>query len=396
MLRCRNGETVAIRVAIMGQGLVASHYVAGLYRLKRGEIEPYGVPLAKYKLPYTWKDQEVVLVYDVDERKVGKSLKEVVRYELSEYSKEVPVPDDVPEVEVRKGILLASAKGLPFPVSGLDEVMDPLEAVEKIADDLVEHDVDVVINLISTEPSEEIGKPEKVEEWIKEKRASAGQGYAYATYLAAKKSGKPIAFVNVIPTPLANDPAFETLFKEVGLILGDDGATGATPLTADLLEHLAERNRFVRYIVQFNIGGNTDFLVLTIPERNLMKEKTKSSIVEDILGYDAPHYIKPTGYVESIGDRKFVSLDIEWITFNGLVDEIIVNMRINDSPALAGLLVDLVRLSKIALEKGFRGTVYQINAFYMKNPGPKEAKNMARIRAYYELINWLKQIGALQ
>ncbi len=387
---------MTIRVAIMGQGLVASHYVAGLYRLKKGEIEPYGVPLAKYKLPYGWKEQEVVLVYDVDNRKVGKSLKEVVRSELSEYSKEIPVPEEIPDITVKRGVLLGSAKGLPFPVSGLDDTMNPLEAVEQIAEDLAKHDVDVVINLISTEPSEEIGKPEKVEEWIKKKKASAGQGYAYAAYLASKKSGKPIAFVNVIPTPLANDPAFEQLYKEVGIILGDDGATGATPLTADLLEHLAERNRFVRYIVQFNIGGNTDFLVLTIPERNLMKEKTKSSIVEDILGYDAPHYIKPTGYVEAIGDRKFVSLDIEWVTFNGLIDEIIVNMRINDSPALAGLLVDLVRLSKIALEKGYRGTVYEINAFYMKNPGPKNAKNMARIRAYYELLRWLKENGALE
>jgi myo-inositol-1-phosphate synthase len=205
-----------------------------------------------------------------------------------------------------------------------------------------------------------------------------------------------MAFVNMIPTPLANDPVFVKLYEEANsLILGDDGATGATPLTADLLEHLAERNRKVRFIVQFNIGGNTDFLALTIPERNLMKEKTKSSIVEDILGYDVPHYIKPTGYVETIGDRKFVAMDIEWITFNGLIDELIVNMRINDSPALAGLAVDLGRLAKAALDKGIKGTFYEVNAFYMKNPGPKEAKNKARIKAYYDMLEKLKELGIL-
>jgi myo-inositol-1-phosphate synthase len=387
---------MTIRVAIFGQGLVAAHYVAGLYRLKKKEMEPYGVPLAKYKLPYDWNDQEVVLSYDVDTRKVGKSLKEVVKAALEGV---VPVPEEVPDVKVRTGVLANSGQGLDkmFPVKGRDEEKSLEEAVKEIADELAEANVDVVLNLIPTEPAQELGSKEAIEKAIKEGKASAAQAYAYATYLAAKKMGKPVAFVNLIPTPLANDPGFVALYEEANsLLLGDDGATGATPLTADLLEHLAERNRKVRYIVQFNIGGNTDFLALTIPERNLMKEKTKSSIVEDILGYDVPHYIKPTGYVEPIGDRKFVAMDIEWITFNGLIDELIVNLRINDSPALAGLAVDLVRLAKAAMDKGVKGTFYEVNAFYMKNPGPKEARNKARIKAYYDMLEKLKQLGILQ
>ncbi len=385
-----------IRVAMFGQGLVAAHYVAGLYRLKRGEMEPYGVPLAKYKLPYTWEHQEVVLSYDVDQRKIGKSLKEVVKSALEGV---VTVPEDVPDIPIREGVLANSAQGLDkmFPVRGRDQEKGLKDAIEEIANELSEVNVDVVLNLISTEPANSFEDVDLLKKAIDNGKVSAAQAYAYATYLASKKMGKPVAFVNLIPTPLANDPAFVKLYEDANsLVLGDDGATGATPLTADVLEHLAERNRKVKYIVQFNIGGNTDFLALTIPERNLMKEKTKSSVVEDILGYNAPHYIKPTGYIEPLGDRKFVAMDIEWITFNGLVDELIINMRINDSPALAGLAVDLVRISKALLEKGAKGTFYDVNAFYMKNPGPKDARNKARIKAYYDMVEKLREMGIIE
>ena len=151
---------------------------------------------------------------------------------------------------------------------------------------------------------------------------------------------------------------------------------------------MAQRNRCVRDIAQFNIGGNNDFLALTDEERNKSKEFTKSSIVKDILGYDAPHYIKPTGFLEPLGDRKFIAMHIEYVSFNGAVDELVVTGRINDSPALAGLLVDLVRLGKIAIERKEFGTVYEVNAFYMKNPGPRERGNVPRIIAYEKMRRW--------
>lgn len=65
-----------------------------------------------------------------------------------------------------------------------------------------------------------------------------------------------------------------------------------------------------------------------------------------------------------------------------------ISGRINDSPALGGLLVDLVRLGKIALNRKEYGTVYPVNAFYMKNPGPFEGKNIPRIIAYEKMRIW--------
>jgi myo-inositol-1-phosphate synthase len=290
--------------------------------------------------------------------------------------------------------------GLPFKVKGLEEELGSTEkAIDRLVEELKELKPDVVINVATTEPARPFLRREDLLDAIRRDdrdRLSASHAYAYAVYRYAKETGAKVALVNVIPSPLARDPAIVELYEEAGiLVLGDDGATGATPLTADLLEHMAERNRYVLSIAQFNIGGNTDFLALTVPERNKMKEETKSSVVKDILGYDAPHYIKPTGYLEPLGDKKFVAMHIWWKTFNGLEDELVVNMRINDSPALAGLLVDLSRISKALLDRGEKGTAYPVNAFFMKDPGPRGSRNKPRIKAYYDLLAYLQEKGII-
>lgn len=375
-----------MRVAIIGQGYVASIFAVGLERIKLGELGYYGVPLAN-ELPIKVEDIQIVASYDVDKSKIGLPLSEIVKRYWNGH-----IPESLQEVYVRKGVHLRSLRNLPIEASGLEEEMTLKEAVEHLVNEWKESKVEVILNVPTTEAFTPFGKLEELEKAINENnkdRLTATQVYAYAAAQYAKEVGGA-AFVNAIPTLIANDPAFVELAKESNLVIfGDDGATGATPLTADILGHLAQRNRHVLDIAQFNIGGNTDFLALTDKERNKSKEYTKSSVVEDILGYDAPHYIKPTGYLEPLGDKKFIAMHIEYVSFNGAHDELIITGRINDSPALAGLLVDLARLGKIAVEKKAFGTVYEVNAFYMKNPGPRDARNVPRIIAYEKLRQWV-------
>ncbi|MFA4668685.1 inositol-3-phosphate synthase [Pyrococcus kukulkanii] len=374
-----------VRVAIIGQGYVASIFAVGLERIKAGELGYYGVPLAN-ELPIKVEDIQIVVSYDVDKTKIGLPLSEIVqRYWKGN------VPESLQEIYVRKGVHLRSLRNLPIEATGLEDEMTLKEAVDHLVEEWKKYKVEVFLNVPTTEAFVPFGKLDELEKAIKENnkdRLTATQVYAYAAAQYAKEVGGA-AFVNAIPTLIANDPAFVELAKENNLVIfGDDGATGATPLTADILGHLAQRNRHVLDIAQFNIGGNTDFLALTDKERNKSKEYTKSSVVEDILGYDAPHFIKPTGYLEPLGDKKFIAMHIEYISFNGAHDELIITGRINDSPALAGLLVDLARLGKMAVERKAFGTVYEVNAFYMKNPGPREAKNIPRIIAYEKLRRW--------
>jgi myo-inositol-1-phosphate synthase len=365
-----------MRTAIFGQGYVASILNVGLERIKKGEIGYEGIPLAD-ALPLNIEDIEIVTAFDIDESKVGNRLSKVVRqYWEGNISFER-------DYIIKKGYRDHRGSG---------EEIDLEEVVGKLIDEYSKKDIEIFVNLITTERAEPFMDVREVKRAIRKNdvdRISPAQLYFYSV----AQYERPTAFINCIPTPLANDPAMVKLAKETNTVLfGDDGASGATPLTADILEHLRERRRKINSICQFNIGGNTDFLSLTEPERNLAKELTKSSIVEDILGYDVPHYIKPTGYLEPLGDKKFVSMHISYTSFNGAEDEWIINARINDSPALAGLIVDLIRLAKIAIDREEYGTIYPVNAFYMKMPGPREAKSIPKIHAFERLNEWVNAL----
>ncbi|MEO3993062.1 MAG: myo-inositol-1-phosphate synthase [Desulfurococcaceae archaeon TW002] len=375
---------MSIKVVLLGAGYVTAHLATGLERLKKGLIEPYGIPLAKYTLPYNLKDIEIVGVYDVDDIKVGKTLYDVAKEVMgSEY----PVPEELKTIVVRRGIRRKSTDGLDMRAKGLDDLMSYEDSLKTLLNEWLDLRPDVIVNVITTEYGEEYPDESVALDRILKGDLPATYSYAYVASLYAKIRGG-VAFVNAIPTPVANNPGLLKLLEESGVVVfGDDGATGATPLTADLIEHLTERNRLIEFIVQFNIGGNTDFYALTKQDRNHMKELTKTSMIKDITGYEIPAFIKPTGYLEPLGDKKYVAMHIEYISFNGFRDSIYINARINDSPALAGILCDLIRLGKISLDKGWRGTIYEVNAFYMKRPGPRGAPNIAKNKAYELLLS---------
>ncbi|PLJ77013.1 inositol-3-phosphate synthase [Infirmifilum sp. SLHALR2] len=372
-----------IRTLVIGFGQVAANFAVGLERLKGGEAEPYGVPLADQDFGVRIDEVEIVGAVDVDKRKVGRDLASVAE---EFYGLRSP-PGVLRDVYVHRGLGGRWVRDL-FPVEDEDWSLS-LSRIEELIQELKP---DVILDVTTTQSAPAFGDIEEFEGAVARGDAAPGQVYAYLALKASRRIG-PLAYVNLNPTPVANSPAILRLAEQTGcIVLGDDGATGATPLTADLLEHLRERNRRVYSIAQFNIGGNTDFLSLTEERRNRAKEETKSSVVRDILGYDAPHYIKPTGYLEPLGDKKFVAMHIWWKSFNGAVDELIVNMRINDSPALAGLMVDLARIGWLLRKKDLRGTVYEVNAFYMKRPAPPGSRNISRFHAYELLTRFIKTI----
>ena len=374
-----------VRVLILGLGMVGTIFSVGLERIKKGEIKPYGVPLANVDLGININDIEIVGAIDIDERKVNSSIYDVAKriYNMDN------VPDTLRDIKVYPGLGGEFVKDL-FPIYQADgDHKDTMDLVYKVFEELKP---DVIVDVTTTQEGKIYNTWEEYEKDVLAGKAAPSQVYAYLALRYAEET-RPVAYVNLIPTPVANNPVIVSIAERVNaLVLGDDGATGATPLTADILEHLRERNRKVYSIAQFNIGGNTDFLALTDESRNKAKKETKSSVVKDILGYEAPNYIRPTGYLEPLGDKKFVAMHIMYESFNGVIDEIIVNMRINDSPALAGYIVDLARLAKLALDAGIAGTIYEINAFFMKRPAPLGSKNIARILAYQRLIEFINSI----
>ncbi|MEM0308084.1 MAG: hypothetical protein QXO64_04010 [Thermofilaceae archaeon] len=372
-----------VRVMLLGQGYAATVFAWGLARLKKGLIEPWGVPLAKVDFGVPIERLEIVASVDVDASKVGRTL-----YEIAERYNLEPEPE-LAEVTVNPGLRLASTPSF-IRTAALDDRLPLGDAIARFEELLDDAKPDVVFDVTTTARSEPLHDWEEAEERALEGKLPHPQVYALLTL---RRSG--VAHVNMQPAHVACSPAFvEQAQLNGSLVLGDDGATGATPLTVDLVEHLAERNRRVLSIAQFNIGGNTDFLSLTEPDRNLAKEETKSGFLEEVLGYEPPHFIRPTGYLEPLGDKKFVAMHVQWVSFGGFIDELIVNMRINDSPALAGYMVDLARLAYAALRAGVYGTVPEINSFYMKRPGPLGLKRKSKILAYQDLIRFTHKLAA--
>ncbi len=374
-----------MRTAIFGQGYVASILAAGLQRIKEGEIGYEGIPLAEH-IPESIEEIELVRAFDIDERKVGRRLSDIVSWY---WNGGISFENDYTVKRGYRQPQRSSGEGGEEMLNGAMADTGLEEVVWRLVEEYERDEVEVFINLTTTENVQPFHDATELERAIRENRydrVSASQLYFYSV----TQYDKPSAFINCIPAQIANDPACVELAKRNScVVFGDDGASGATPLTADILEHMRQRSRRVLCISQFNIGGNTDFLSLMEPERNLAKETTKSSIVHDILGYEVPHYIKPTGYLMPLGDKKFVAMHIPYISFNGAEDELTITARINDSPALAGMLVDLIRLAKIAIERGEYGTVYPINAFYMKMPGPRDAKAIPKVFAFELVRSWI-------
>ncbi|MEM4903525.1 MAG: myo-inositol-1-phosphate synthase, partial [Desulfurococcaceae archaeon] len=220
-----------IRVGIVGQGLVALHFEVGLEKLKRNEISDYGIPL-RHWLPYKYDDVEIVVAYDVDESKVGKTVYELAR---QYYEGPGPIPGTLKDLVVRRGIHLNSLKGLPFKARGREELVGLGVAAWEIIDEWKSLGVDVIVNVMTTEPVEPVEDVNELHERFKTAGLTASQTYAYMTALYSSKF-KSAAFINAIPSPIANDMAFISFYKSSkAVIFGDDGETGATPLTADLL-----------------------------------------------------------------------------------------------------------------------------------------------------------------
>ena len=150
------------RVAILGQGFVGSIFSVGVERIKRGEVALYGVPL-RDELPYKVKDIKIVASYDVDESKVGKSVAEVCAHYWGG-----GIPKSLEKIKIEKGIHLNSLRNLPVKASGLEDEMPLEEAIKRLVESWKEKEVEVIVNVCTTEAFTPFEEREELERAIKE------------------------------------------------------------------------------------------------------------------------------------------------------------------------------------------------------------------------------------
>jgi len=333
-----------IKVAIAGIGNCASALIQGVhyYRdAKEGENIP-GLMHVNFG-GYHIRDIEFVAAFDINRNKIGRDLSEAIFAEPNSCAKFA----DVPKLGVRvqpAPILDGVAPHMKEPFKAYSSL--DFEAVN-VADVLRETEADMLLNYLP------VG-------------SRLGTEY-YAQ--AALDAG--CAFVNCIPEFIASDREWADRFEGRGLpVAGDDvkSQLGATIVHRSLVELCVDRGVMVDETYQLNLGGNTDFLNMTVEDRLKTKRISKTEAVTSIVPYPVPTRIGPSDYVPFLGDKKVCYIYIKGRKFGNQPVRILVKLEVEDSPNSAGMVIDVIRAVKIALDRGVGGPLISISSYAFKHP----------------------------
>jgi len=160
-------------------------------------------------------------------------------------------------------------------------------------------------------------------------------------------------------------------FEEAGLpVAGDDvkSQVGATIVHRALVDLFKDRGVEVKDTYQLNVGGNTDFQNMTSEERLTSKRISKTEAVTSLLPYKIPVRIGPSDYVSFLGDRKICYIKMRGKKFGGVHLDLDVKLAVEDSPNSAGVMIDVIRAVKLALDRGGRGALTSISSYAFKHP----------------------------
>jgi myo-inositol-1-phosphate synthase len=139
------------------------------------------------------------------------------------------------------------------------------------------------------------------------------------------------------------------------------------------------RERGVRLdkTMQLNVGGNSDFLNMLERERLESKKISKTNAVTSMLDYDIGKenvHVGPSDYVPWLTDRKWAYIRMEGSSFGDVPLNVELKLEVWDSPNSAGIVIDAVRLAKLALNNGIGGALEGPSAYLMKSP-PKQVRD---------------------
>ncbi|MFM7694500.1 MAG: inositol-3-phosphate synthase [Actinomycetota bacterium] len=343
-----------VRVAIVGVGNCASSLVQGVEYYKNASPNEEVPGLMHVNLGgYHIRDIEFVAAFDVDKQKVGKDLSDAIFSGQNNTVKFANVPKT--GVKVHRGM---THDGIGKYLSQVIEKA-PGETADVVGI-LKQTKADVVVSYLPV-GSEEATK------WYVEQALAAG-----------------VAFVNNIPVFIAREPYWAKRFKQAGVpIIGDDiksqvGATIAHRVLATLFE---DRGVHLERTYQLNVGGNTDFLNMLERERleskKISKTNAVTSQIDHDMGADNVH-IGPSDHVPWLTDRKWAYIRLEGRAFGDVPLNCEMKLEVWDSPNSAGIVIDAVRLIKLALDHGISGPLEWPSAYLMKSPPVQHRDEIAR------------------
>jgi len=207
------------------------------------------------------------------------------------------------------------------------------------------------------------------------------------------------AMVNCMPVFIAREAYWQKRFVDAGVpIIGDDikSQVGATITHRVLTSLFRERGVHLDKTMQLNVGGNSDFLNMLERERLESKKISKTNAVTSMLDYDLGPgnvHVGPSDYVPWLTDRKWAYIRMEGSAFGDVPLNVELKLEVWDSPNSAGIVIDAVRLAKLALNNGIAGALEGPSAYLMKSP-PKQIVDDEACEATEQFIGKNKRKAA--
>lgn len=183
-----------------------------------------------------------------------------------------------------------------------------------------------------------------------------------------------VAFVNCIPSFIASDDTWAAKFREKNIpVIGDDikGQVGATIVHRTLARLCNDRGTKITRTYQINVGGNTDFLNMKEQDRLVSKKISKTESVQSQLDErldDDDIYVGPSDFIPFLGNTKLMFMRIEGRQWANIPYNMEVRLDVDDKANSAGIVIDAIRLAKIALNRGVGGPIVSASAYLMKHP----------------------------
>ena len=333
-----------VRVALIGVGNCANSLLQGVEYYKDAPDDQFVPGLMHVNLGgYHVRDIEFTAAFDVTTDKVGKDLSDAIWAHPNDTIKFAEVPQT--GIKVSRGM---THDGLGKYIS--EVVTKAPGETDDVVGILRDTKTDVVVNYLP------VGS-EMATKWYAEQVLEAG-----------------CAMVNCMPVFIAREKYWQRRFEERGVpIIGDDikSQVGATITHRVLTSLFRERGVHLDKTMPLNVGGNSDFLNMLERDRLESKKISKTNAVTSMLDYDLGAqnvHVGPSDYVPWLTDRKWAYIRMEGSSFGDVPLNVELKLEVWDSPNSAGIVIDAVRLAKLALNNGVAGALEGPSSYLMKSP----------------------------
>ncbi|MGH9954844.1 MAG: inositol-3-phosphate synthase, partial [Nitrososphaeraceae archaeon] len=179
------------------------------------------------------------------------------------------------------------------------------------------------------------------------------------------------AFINAIPVFIASNAKWQQAFEDRKLpCAGDDvmSQLGATVVHKTLVKLFVDRGVTVDQTYQLNIGGDMDFYNMLDEDRLEDKRVSKTSAVAAMAPYEIPMRIGPSDFVPFLDNDKVCYIFMKGRYFGNIPVELDLKLKVVDAYNSAGVMIDAVRATKIALDRGISGPLESVSAYCFKHP----------------------------